>query len=266
MPFTPAHPAAIIPLARLGLPLSALIVGSLAPDFAKIFTLKPGNHFGHSWSGILWFSLPVGLFSLWIFHRILREPLYALLPGNLQQRLAPWMNPFPFRQPRRFALICFSICLGAFTHLLWDSFTHQHGLGARHLPILQSTVIDTRFGPLKLFKVLQHFSTVAGMAIVLGWLALWVKSAPLHPVNERYRLSASNKLKGWAMVTLTALTISLWQNVAPMHVFSEFVSFTGRFIVCFMAMFVIGTMLFSMAWHLLPKAMADRQISENQPP
>ncbi|MGY1732216.1 DUF4184 family protein [Geodermatophilus sp. SYSU D01045] len=32
MPFTGSHPAAVLPLLRTGLPASALVAGSLAPD------------------------------------------------------------------------------------------------------------------------------------------------------------------------------------------------------------------------------------------
>ena len=32
MPLTPAHPAVVLPLQRLGLPLSALVAGAVAPD------------------------------------------------------------------------------------------------------------------------------------------------------------------------------------------------------------------------------------------
>jgi len=43
MPFTFAHPAAAVPLAQFRLPLSALVVGSMAPDFPSCFTWKRGS-------------------------------------------------------------------------------------------------------------------------------------------------------------------------------------------------------------------------------
>src|SRR5581483_12465816 len=45
VPFTLAHPAAVLPLRRRGLVFSALVVGSMAPDFEYFFGLKrPISH------------------------------------------------------------------------------------------------------------------------------------------------------------------------------------------------------------------------------
>ena len=38
MPFTVSHAAAVLPLQRLGLPLTALMIGSMAPDFGYFFS------------------------------------------------------------------------------------------------------------------------------------------------------------------------------------------------------------------------------------
>jgi Domain of unknown function (DUF4184) len=66
MPFTFAHPAIAVPLLRpLGCygVLSALVIGSLAPDLAYVLPLSVPRHKSHSLTGLLWFCLPVGLMT-----------------------------------------------------------------------------------------------------------------------------------------------------------------------------------------------------------
>ncbi|MCR9013804.1 DUF4184 family protein [Aquiflexum gelatinilyticum] len=41
--------------------MTVLIIGSLVPDFEKLTNRRLGNMFSHTWEGIFWFSLPVGL-------------------------------------------------------------------------------------------------------------------------------------------------------------------------------------------------------------
>src|SRR4051812_45256762 len=113
MPFTLAHPAAVIPLARKRLVLSALVAGSKAPDFGKIFTLSPKNGFGHTWAGIFWFCIPTGLLALVLYHGLLKRPLLSLLPLSHQQRLFPWLDRFSFRPAGQFLWIVLSMVIGA---------------------------------------------------------------------------------------------------------------------------------------------------------
>ncbi len=61
MPFTLAHPAAAAPLRRFGLVLSALVVGSMAPDFPYFLPGLPQDKFGHTLAGVFWFCVPAGL-------------------------------------------------------------------------------------------------------------------------------------------------------------------------------------------------------------
>jgi hypothetical protein len=103
VPLTFAHPA--VPLARLGLPLSALVVGSMAPDFVYSLRLAPRGSFGHTLPGLVLFCLPAGLAVLWAFHRLMKRPLLALGPPPLQRRLAPLPAPFRFLPARRLALV-----------------------------------------------------------------------------------------------------------------------------------------------------------------
>ncbi|RKZ85433.1 MAG: hypothetical protein DRR19_16380 [Candidatus Parabeggiatoa sp. nov. 1] len=61
MPFTLSHPAAAVPLARGGLVLSALVVGSMSPDFLYFLCLSTQYQFGHTFIGVFVFDIPTGL-------------------------------------------------------------------------------------------------------------------------------------------------------------------------------------------------------------
>jgi hypothetical protein len=69
MPFSLAHPAAVIPIKKhtygRHLILSALIVGSIVPDFGYLVPLDQFVGFSHSIWGTIAFGLPMGLFTTW---------------------------------------------------------------------------------------------------------------------------------------------------------------------------------------------------------
>ena len=87
MPFTLAHPATVLALARTRLVFSALVIGSMAPDFPYLLALSTRAQFGHTLSGVFTFCLPAGLTVFWLFHRYLKAPLLARLPASHQECL-----------------------------------------------------------------------------------------------------------------------------------------------------------------------------------
>lgn len=171
MPFTLSHAAAAAPLARYGFVLSALVIGSFSPDFIYFIRLSPIGHFTHTIPGVFLFCLPSGMAVLWIYHRLLKEPLAALLPDPLRHSLIDPHRPFDFLPVRRMTALAISITMGAFTHLAWDSFTHEGGAVSRVLPFLSMGVIDLGFEWVPLTRILHH----AGSLIGLAWIAFQAK-------------------------------------------------------------------------------------------
>src|SRR5262245_59833653 len=135
MPFTLAHPAAIISL-RKYLPLSRLVLGSMSPDFEYMLRLTAISEFSHTLSGLLYFCVPIGILFLWLFHYSAKPLLLLLLPFSLRQRLKPYSD-FNFWPAGRFALILLAVLIGAFTHIAWDSLTHEYGWTVQRWSILQ---------------------------------------------------------------------------------------------------------------------------------
>ena len=97
MPFTPAHPAIVLPLlrrTRRWLSASGLIVGSMAPDLEYFFRLRPGGGAGHALLGVLWLDLPLSLLIIGLFHGIVKKPLIFSLPDFFRFRLE-WLAKHP---------------------------------------------------------------------------------------------------------------------------------------------------------------------------
>ena len=68
--------------------------------------------------------------------------------------------------------------LGALSHVAWDAFTHANGWAVAHLPVLGGEAsLGWPLG-MRWYKVLQHASSVVGMAVVVAWGASRVASVP----------------------------------------------------------------------------------------
>ena len=90
MPFTAAHPAAVLPLRRFcpqWFVWPALIVGSITPDTEYFLALRPQSSHGVTFAGSFYYCVPIGLLLLGAFHLLLRQPLALLLPKYWRDRL-----------------------------------------------------------------------------------------------------------------------------------------------------------------------------------
>ncbi|NNG17086.1 MAG: DUF4184 family protein [Gemmatimonadales bacterium] len=185
MPFTLAHPAAAVPLRRVlgksGV-LSALIIGSLTPDFAYFLPwnidLMQARGGTHSLLGIFWFCLPVGLLAYWVFHALVKHPALLLLPEGLHARLTPVANGGSRMTRNSFWAVVLSLGVGALTHPVWDGFTHYGAPGMQLLPVLGTTVAHVFGQTIRLYNVLQHSSTLLGLGLLTWWTARWYRAAP----------------------------------------------------------------------------------------
>ena len=172
MPNPIAHPAASIPFTKVGLVFSALVAGSLAPDFGYFVDL-PGYFFMYTIPGLLLFDVPVGLVLLWGFHALLKWPLLSLLPIGLQRRLFKHAQGFSFGPFKRFLLILLSLLVGSITHVILDSFTHDYGWAVEHFSIFHNLVAGV-----PLYTILQFLGSLLGVALLIYWFLRWLPTAP----------------------------------------------------------------------------------------
>ncbi|MGW1341525.1 DUF4184 family protein [Kribbella sp. NPDC002412] len=186
MPFTLAHPAAVLPLIRRPLVSSALVAGAIAPDLLYVDPLYRlatqqinGNltlTLTHEFTSAFWLDPLIALLLLAVFYLILRRPLVALAPAALASRLPP----APTWSPVVLAWAAVSAVLGAFTHVLWDSLTHGHGYFVRRFPDIFVAEVTAAWDA---YRILQYVSTLGGCLILAIWLYRWFRRAPVHAVG-----------------------------------------------------------------------------------
>jgi len=179
MPFTLSHAAAALPFRKLEPIWPALVMGTFAPDLQYFVMLSQEDRSGHRFPDLLLFTLPAALVTLWLFERIVKGPAIELLPSGIQRRLQDRLEPLPFRGWKQFGLIVLWICVGIATHLVWDQFTHTS-----QWPWLKTSVSVPFLHPMRLTKILQHVSTVLGLAILFVWLLAWYRRAAPLPIAD----------------------------------------------------------------------------------
>jgi hypothetical protein len=172
MPFTLAHPAAILPFYRTRghrLRLAALAIGAMAPDLEFLLGLTPNGWFSHTLPGVFLFCLPASWACLWLFDRWGRRGAARLLPDE-------WTLP----PERRWSAwwIGLSILLGTSTHIVWDAFTHESDWGFQVLTGLKGSFAPGWRPGMPGFKLLQDGSTVVGLACLAWAGARWARTQP----------------------------------------------------------------------------------------
>jgi Domain of unknown function (DUF4184) len=239
--------------------LSAAVVGSMAPDFRYFLDLAPHGHFSHSIKGIFLFCLPVGLAVLWVFQKVMKLPLISLAPAEHQERLAGLAAPFRWWPVKRFALILASLLVGTITHLVWDAFTHDRGFMVRNLPDLRAHALEEFGSHRPLFNLLQHGSSLLGMALLAFWYWRWFKRTPPGPVPSHLRLDT--RVKVWTTASIVALSGGLSLAYAyqdSYHLESRSI-FVGTAVITFMSTVCVALVGFSLWWHWRARRNQDRE-------
>jgi len=202
MPFTVSHAAAVLPIhrwTRHQLPLTALMIGSMAPDFGYFFSHDFNRQLTHSFTGLFIFCLPMGLL-VWLFYvAFLEKATITLLSDRWHTRFAHT----DAITPGLVARAAIAIILGAATHLLWDAFTHRATLVTNAIPILQGPTPG--FSWLPIYHVLHFLSSLVGLVI----LTVWMRNLHRQPaksqirpyqISERMRIAANGFLLAAALL------------------------------------------------------------------
>jgi uncharacterized integral membrane protein len=185
MPFTAAHPAIVLPFLRIRkgyISATALIIGSISPDFEYFLKMKVRGVHSHTIAGLFYFDLPVTVGLAFIFHTIVKNNLIRNLPSAMQQKYDPLLQ-FNFVHHFKHHYIAFFIFAinGSASHIFWDSFTHEYGYFAQELTAIKDSRVaigDTHF---PMFFFLQHLSTLVGLLAI----AAYVFAMKKHDVKTR---------------------------------------------------------------------------------
>ena len=200
MPFTLSHPAAVLPLRRFGRwrgDFTALVIGSLSPDFPYYV---PGLQLPsmHTLAASLWFCLPAGWLVLAGFEAV-KQPLCSLLPQPHRAALMPLALRRRDWNWRALLIGSGSLLLGAWSHQLWDLFTHASRGGADYLPWLLDD-IPLGGDTLPLYKMLQWLSGAAGAAVLAAAYRRWLRRQPA--------VAAAPGRRPWLLLTALGLAAS----------------------------------------------------------
>ena len=180
MPYTLAHPAFALPLRRLGLPVGALVAGSMTPDLplwaeaigvdAPLRAIGVDYAFTHAPLGVVVVGLVVGAPLALLWSRVLREPWRDALPEPLRRRAHRSHPATPTL--RDAAALAVAAVLGAATHALLDEFTHEGRWAHRHLPWFAEPHLG-----LAGVKWAQYLGGVGGLAAIAVLLVLSLRRA-----------------------------------------------------------------------------------------
>jgi hypothetical protein len=194
MPLAPAHPTAVLPLWSSGLPMSALVVGAVAPDTPVYLPVGVSYATTHSTRGLPVVTL-IGLVILWVWFALVRDAVVDATP-YLRHRL-----PARARLDRRAWLFApLAVAIGAATHVMWDSVTHDYGFAVQRLDFL-----GEEYGELPLYRWLQHGSTVVGSLVVA---VIGVRALRQHPLAPRDPL-VGRAGWWWSALGVTAVVAAL---------------------------------------------------------
>lgn len=208
MPFTFSHPAIILPLLKLGknkVSATALVAGSMAPDFEYFINFQMKQIHGHTLSGILYYNLPLTLLLCFAFHFLIRDALIHYSPSIIKNR---WCHYIGFDWQSRWRdswkVILISALIGISSHLFWDSFTHPNRLMTDTFSLLRAQISIVGF-KLHVHDFLQVFCSLLGL-IAIGIVLL------KEPIKRQFRSGFRTKIIFWMLILMLNFSIVILRN------------------------------------------------------
>jgi hypothetical protein len=200
MPFTFSHPAIILPFRKVG-SVTALVVGSIVPDFQGFITLDVDKKFSHSWTGAILLDVPLALLCCYIFHGVVRMPLIDHLPRYFKSRFIPFYSFDWIAHVKENSWnVFFSLIAGITSHLLWDQLTHP-GL----IPGMEEEVEILGISD-PLFVFAQYACSIPALILIF----VVVHRLPVNNIEQEH----SNKKLYWGLIVLvfTIFTVCRFLN------------------------------------------------------
>lgn len=249
MPFTFSHPAVVLPLKffpKKWFSMTALIIGSMVPDFEYFIRMRIRSDFSHTLSGIFFFDLPLAILVMFIFHNIIRDSLINNMPIFLKSRFIKFTNfnwNAYFKQ--NWHIVIISCLIGIASHLAWDACTHKTGYFVRAFSVLQQDVSFAGYSA-AVYKLLQHLSSFSGMAVICLFAAM-MKREPVEKDDGSF--------KYWSMFIFLCLLISGIRFFAA----ADYISYGNMLVTAIAASFISFTLT-----PLLLKRKPFKRISEKK--
>ena len=174
MPFTFSHPAIILPVKYLPekyYSFSAIVFGSMTPDFEYFIRMKDYSKYSHTLAGMIWFDIPLGLILLFVFHNVVRNILIKNLPFNFNIKFSEFEK---FNWNKYFTgntmVVLISLFIGIASHLFWDSFTHDGGYFSNAISFLRESYNISNI-EISGANIFQYLGSIIGGVIILFFIA-----------------------------------------------------------------------------------------------
>jgi hypothetical protein len=235
MPLTLSHPAAVLPLRRLGLPVTVLVTASMVPDLPLFLGTQRGYRITHGPVGIVTIDVVLAVVAVagWTF--IVRDALVDMAPAPVRRRL-----PARARLTRtEWLLAPVAAVVGAATHVAWDAFTHPGAWGVRRIDWLQS-----EHAGLVGASWAQYASGIVGLVVVIGAAAAYLRSSTVTRDARPRVLPAPTLPVVVGIAAVTAIASAARSAPRGLHA----MAFDG--VVDSLIVLAVGLTVISLAWHV----------------
>jgi hypothetical protein len=156
----------------------------MVPDFEYFLRMRVKSIYSHTWPGLFWFDLPLGLLLVFVYQILVKDKFIQHLPMALNQRFSRFRVVDKNGSLLQYLIVVIvSVLFGAISHILWDGFTHANGYFVMLIPALSETL---QLGQHQVFiyNVIQHGSTIIGAIVII----LTVYALPLGNPKKNHHV------------------------------------------------------------------------------
>jgi hypothetical protein len=89
---------------------------------------------------------------------------------------------------------CCGVLAGAFTHLVWDAFTHEGARGVRMLPMLDEPFFGGGHHHMTVTRAMQDISSLLGLVAVIAMLAYGLRRGKQAQIEPRLMPAAERRI------------------------------------------------------------------------
>lgn len=214
-----AHQSVVLP-AKMRRPQwfdgTALVIGSMAPDFAYPLRGWIQRH-GHQFDGMLVWGLPFTIVVTLTIRSIVADAAFAHLPDCGPLRLHSY-RALARRRPAWYLTVS-SALVGVASHILLDSVTHKQAFAARWLGLDRTLWRAPWDSGVSIARTLQYVGHILGtIGCVLMLAAIGRRRLMEHWYGEvtiaqvrRFRLRRSQRIRFWVIVLAGVPIAPLWR-------------------------------------------------------
>lgn len=213
MPWTPAHPALVLPffkLFRRPFASTCLVIGSMAPDLPYFFLVR-FESWSHTFPLSFFFGVPVTILVAYFWMYFLRPTLFEVLPIA---------HDVPEHQvtaivKENLLVSCLVAAIGIATHLFIDGFTHAHGYSVDRWSVLRfEWGILGKTMPV--WHFLQMLLTAVGLIVIASYFFMsphwkWIRAWRMNARARMFWINGAifSLMAGFAIFFLRGPFVSL---------------------------------------------------------